>query len=212
MLRADEFSFSYPTMSDPALSDVSFELAAGEVLGVVGPVEARKTTLAMALAGFAPRHTGGTTGGDLSVAGRDPRDATDNAVAMVFEDYSAQLTQVRVVDEVIAPLVNRGVPREAATDRADRRAASPAGKGRGHYRSRRGLRLRGGRHGHRPRRQSGRHAGAGPRGVRPGQLGVAVVPSPAPPLAARLARRVGLDALTADEFVESFAPLREASR
>ncbi|MFB6281131.1 MAG: ABC transporter ATP-binding protein [Haloferacaceae archaeon] len=118
MIGADEFSFTYPTTDERALSGVSFEVNEGEVLGVVGPVEAGKTTLAMALASFAPQNTGGTTRGELTVAGRDPRDATDNAVAMVFEDYTAQLTQVRVIDEVIAPLINRGVPRAEATERA----------------------------------------------------------------------------------------------
>ncbi|RBI58706.1 hypothetical protein DMJ13_25515 [halophilic archaeon] len=118
MLRADEFSFTYPTKNDLALADVSFELDEGEVLGVVGPVEAGKTTLAMALASFAPQNTGGTTSGELSVAGRDPRQAKDNDVAMVFEDYSSQLTQVHVIDEVIAPLVNRGIPRAEAIEQA----------------------------------------------------------------------------------------------
>ncbi|MDZ7746959.1 MAG: ATP-binding cassette domain-containing protein [Halobacteriales archaeon] len=56
--------------------------------------------------------------GSLTVADRDPREAKDNRVAMVFEDYSAQLTQVQVIDEVIAPLVNRGVVRSEATERA----------------------------------------------------------------------------------------------
>lgn len=118
MLRAEEFTFTYPTQDEPALSELSFELEEGEVLGVVGPVEAGKTTLTMAFASFAPQNTGGTTGGELSVAGRDPREAGDNDVAMVFEDYAAQLTQVHAIDEVIAPLVNRGLPRAEAADRA----------------------------------------------------------------------------------------------
>lgn len=118
LIRADGFSFTYPTDDALALDDVSFHADEGEVLGVLGPVEAGKTTLAMALASFAPQNTGGTTSGDLSVAGRDPREATDNRVAMVFEDYDAQLTQVRVIDEVIAPFVNRGVPRGEAAERA----------------------------------------------------------------------------------------------
>jgi energy-coupling factor transport system ATP-binding protein len=118
MVTADEFSFTYPTTNEPAVADVSFQLDEGEVLGVVGPVEAGKTTLAMALASFAPQNTGGTTSGELSVAGRDPRHAQDNDVAMVFEDYAAQLTQVHVIDEVIAPLVNRGMPRAEAMERA----------------------------------------------------------------------------------------------
>jgi energy-coupling factor transport system ATP-binding protein len=118
-LRAEEFGFSYPTQDDMALEDLSFEAAPGEVLGVLGPVEAGKTTLAMALAGFAPDDTGGSTWGDLAVAGRDPRQAAADDVAMVFEDYAAQLTQVRVLDEVVAPLVNRGRPREAAVREAE---------------------------------------------------------------------------------------------
>lgn len=119
MISVDEFSFTYPTKNEPTLSDVSFRLDEGEVLGVVGPVEAGKTTLAMALSSFAPQNTGGTMSGDLSVAGRDPREVRDTEVAMVFEDYSSQLTQVHVIDEVIAPLVNRGVSRDDAFERAE---------------------------------------------------------------------------------------------
>ena len=118
MIRAEEFTFQYPTQETTALDGLSFEVDEGQVLGVVGPVEAGKTTLAMSLASFAPQNTGGSTDGTLSVAGRDPREAKDNRVAMAFEDYSAQLTQVRAIDEVIAPLVNRGVSRSEAAERA----------------------------------------------------------------------------------------------
>lgn len=117
-LSADEFTFQYPTADSPALRDVSFTVSQGEVLGLVGPVEAGKTSLAMAIAGFVPEITGGWTAGDLSIAGRDPRKADDNKVAMVFEDYASQLTQLRLIDEVIAPLTNAGANRAEATDRA----------------------------------------------------------------------------------------------
>jgi len=118
MIRADEFTFQYPTREEPALEGVSFEVDDGDVLGVLGPIEAGKTTLAMAISSFAPQNTGGITEGELTVAGRDPRQADDNAVAMVFEDYAAQLTQVRVLDEVVAPLVNRGLSRDNAVPKA----------------------------------------------------------------------------------------------
>ncbi|MFB6218546.1 MAG: ABC transporter ATP-binding protein, partial [Halobacteriaceae archaeon] len=118
MIDVADFTFQYPTADEPALSDISVSVEAGEVLGVVGPVEAGKTSLAMALSGFVPGVTGGWTDGDIAVAGRDPRDAEDNRTAMVFEDYSSQLTQLRLVDEVIAPLTNRGFSREKAHDRA----------------------------------------------------------------------------------------------
>lgn len=118
MLGADGFTFEYPTADTPALTDVSFSVDEGDVLGVVGPVEAGKTSLAMALSGFVPEITGGWTEGDLSVAGRDPRDADDNRVAMVFEDYSSQLTQLRLIDEVVAPLTSRGFSRAEAAIKA----------------------------------------------------------------------------------------------
>lgn len=117
-IHAEAFTFTYPTTTEPVLRDVSFDVPAGDVLGVLGPVEAGKTTLSMALSSFAPQNTGGVTEGSLAVAGRDSRERADNAVAMVFEDYDAQLTQVRVLDEVVAPLVNRGLPRTDAIPKA----------------------------------------------------------------------------------------------
>ncbi|MFB6146545.1 MAG: ABC transporter ATP-binding protein [Halobacteriaceae archaeon] len=119
MIRAEDISLQYPTRDENALDDLSFSVEEGEVLGVVGPVESGKTSLAMALAGLAPQVTGGALTGDLTVAGRDPREAdSDGRVGMVFEDYSAQLTQVRVIDEVLVPLLDRGFDREAALQRA----------------------------------------------------------------------------------------------
>lgn len=118
MIELDDFEFRYPTADEDALKGVSCTVDRGEVLGVVGPVEAGKTTLSMALAGFVPDITGGISGGSISVAGRDPRDASDTRAAMVFEDYSSQITQLRVIDEVVAPLVNTGTPRATARERA----------------------------------------------------------------------------------------------
>ncbi|MFB6198153.1 MAG: ABC transporter ATP-binding protein, partial [Halobacteriaceae archaeon] len=118
MINAKDFTFQYSSADEPALDEVSFTVDEGEVLGILGPVEAGKTTLSMALSGFVPEITGGWTHGELSVAGRDPREADDNRVAMVFEDYDSQLTQLRIIDEVVAPLTNSGYDHQEAIDRA----------------------------------------------------------------------------------------------
>ena len=122
MLRVEDFAFNYPGFKRKALNGVSFEAGRGEVLGVVGPVGAGKTTLSMALAGFVPRTTGGESSGVLEVAGMDPREVSGKKmsrhVGLVFENFAAQITQVKVLDEVMSPLLNRGVELQDARDRA----------------------------------------------------------------------------------------------
>lgn len=122
MVSASSLAFCYPGVEEKALAGISFDVGRGEVLGIVGQVGAGKTTLCMSLAGLVPRITGGDSTGDLEVAGVDPRKAPAvemaRRVGLVFEDYSAQLTQIRVLDEVMAPQLNRGVPRDEAETRA----------------------------------------------------------------------------------------------
>lgn len=122
MLEVEDLTFTYLGQDEPALAGVSFSVAAGGVLGVLGPVGAGKTTLCLCLAGLMPRVFGGRLSGMITVAGLNPRETRSEdyakAVGIVFEDYSAQLTQIRVLDEVAAPLQNWGVPPEEATDRA----------------------------------------------------------------------------------------------
>lgn len=119
MIHAEDLRLQYPTKNEPALDGVSFEAAEGEVLGVVGPTESGKTSIARAVAGFAPSVTGGTLDGELDVAGCDPRETDDaTRVGMVFEDYSSQLTQVHVLDEIVVPLLSQGYDRDAARAKA----------------------------------------------------------------------------------------------
>ncbi|MFV2086101.1 ABC transporter ATP-binding protein [Micromonospora sp. LOL_021] len=57
----------YKTMSRPALSDVTFTLDQGEVVGLLGPNGAGKTTLVKLLCGITSRSAGA-----LTVCGKDP--------------------------------------------------------------------------------------------------------------------------------------------
>jgi len=72
----------------PALIDVDFDLAAGEVHGLVGCNGAGKSTLMKVLAGVVPHYTG-----DVSLEGQpirlsSPRTALAHGVAMVYQELS----------------------------------------------------------------------------------------------------------------------------
>ncbi|MGQ9366391.1 ABC transporter ATP-binding protein [Azospirillum sp. ST 5-10] len=122
ILCADGLTFRYPATGRPAVDGVRFALKRGEVLGLLGPAGAGKTSLCLCLTGLAPRATGGDLAGSVRLDGIDPQTAPRDAVAgrmtFVAENVSAQLTQVRALDEVAAPLMNRGMARDEARARA----------------------------------------------------------------------------------------------
>ena len=107
-IRANGLSFSYRGAARAAFHDVSFELAPGACLLVVGPSGSGKSTLALAVAGLVPREIPGDLAGTLIV---------DGDVGMVFQDPASQLVMERVEDEVAFGLENRGWAREAMRGR-----------------------------------------------------------------------------------------------
>ncbi|WP_414622478.1 ABC transporter ATP-binding protein [Calothrix sp. CCY 0018] len=121
IVSAKNFTFNYPATEKATIEGISFEIKQGEVIGIIGPLAAGKTTLCMAIADFAPRIVGGDFEGSLRVdnrkLGSDNR-KQDRQVGMVFEDYSAQLVQIKVLDEVTTPLLNHGKSPEDANNRA----------------------------------------------------------------------------------------------
>jgi energy-coupling factor transporter ATP-binding protein EcfA2 len=121
IISAKGYALTYPGAVAPALNGVSFEIEDGEVVGIIGPMGAGKTTLCMAIAGFVPRILGGQAEGELTIA---PGERSGNRsgeqtypVGMVF-DHAGQLTQLKVLDEITTPLQNRGVPGSEADERA----------------------------------------------------------------------------------------------
>ena len=76
----DGVSFRYPTSPTDVLDDLSLEIRAGEITWLFGPLGAGCTTVLLVAAGLAPRHTGGSMDGTVSVLGHDPQ-ATEAVLA-----------------------------------------------------------------------------------------------------------------------------------
>jgi len=107
-------SYTYPGSSDPALSDVTLDIAEGEFVLVAGPSGSGKSTLLRCLNGLVPHFTGGTVQGDISVGRHQPLEEgpqrLSQIVGFVFQDPEAQFVVDRVEDEIAFALENAAVP------------------------------------------------------------------------------------------------------
>lgn len=114
IVGVDDFSFRYRSQPDEwALRDVSFEVAEGEFLGIVGRTGAGKTTLLSAMCGIIPHHQSGEIEGEIRVKDTPVPDYGSlynlaPTISMVRQDPDTQLFNLHVFDEVIWGLENLG--------------------------------------------------------------------------------------------------------
>ena len=112
----------------PVIQGLSFDLGAGETLGIVGESGCGKSMTALAIMGLVPEPGGRIAGGairlggeDLAGAGEDRlRAVRGNEISMVFQEPMTSLNPVFTVGEQIAETVrlHQGMDRRAALDRA----------------------------------------------------------------------------------------------
>lgn len=102
----------------PALTDVDLQVAAGEVLALLGPSGSGKSTLLHTVAGFQPPHAGEVWLKGRRVAspsGWEPPERRD--LAMVFQNY-ALWPHLSALDTVAYPARRRGENRSQARAQA----------------------------------------------------------------------------------------------
>ena len=113
VLELRSVAFRYPGAARPALDGIDLSIDAGEIVGVVGPNDAGKSTLCLVASGLAPASTGGDLTGRVEI---------DGEAGIVFQDPATQRSGVTgtVFEEVAVGPVNlgRAVPETIAAVRA----------------------------------------------------------------------------------------------
>lgn len=125
LIEVDQLTYTYPGKPTPALKEISFQVEAGQMVAIIGPNNAGKSTLCLALAGLIPALYNGQMLGTIRVAGRDMRQHTagqlTGQVGLVLQNPANQLSNMRytVYEEVAFGLENLGVPRSDMAARID---------------------------------------------------------------------------------------------
>ena len=114
----------------PVIDDLSFDLAPGETLSLVGESGCGKSMTALAIMGLIPSPPGRFTSGSISLLGEDLIRATNarmleirgNEVSMVFQEPMTSLNPVFTVGEQISETLRRhqGLTRRQAPAQTQR--------------------------------------------------------------------------------------------
>ncbi|HXR13289.1 MAG TPA: ATP-binding cassette domain-containing protein [Solirubrobacteraceae bacterium] len=111
-LELHAVTYSYPAASEPALRDLTLEIAEGEFVVLAGGSAAGKSTLLGVASGLVPHFHGGRFDGRAEVCGMDLRShgpaALAGEVGTLFQDPETQVVMGTVRAELAFPLENRG--------------------------------------------------------------------------------------------------------
>ena len=124
-LRLTGVRYQYPATPHRALDGVDLEVRAGEVLGLVGPNDAGKTTVCLVAAGLAPQSIGGRLEGRVELGGQATVDLRPHQLAQragsLFQNPATQLsgTVSTVWEEVAFGPRNLGLATEEIVERVD---------------------------------------------------------------------------------------------
>jgi energy-coupling factor transport system ATP-binding protein len=116
--------FTYPGGERPALAGVDLAVAPGELLAILGPSAAGKSTLCLTLNGLIPHFVKGSFEGQVLIHGLSTADRAVSRLArdvgLVFQDFEAQLFSTNVELEVAFGPENFAVPVEEIRRRVTR--------------------------------------------------------------------------------------------
>lgn len=120
-LEVKDLCWKYSGQEDTTLNGISFAIKENIFLGIVGPNEAGKTTLALALRGIIPGHFSGVLKGDILLFGNSIKQFSSvdlaQSIGLVFSDPDAQFTAMSVEEELAFGLENIGLSTQEISER-----------------------------------------------------------------------------------------------
>lgn len=125
MLTLDRVAYRYPGYARLVLQDIDLSLAEGEIVGLVGPNEAGKSTLCLVASGLAPASIGGKLEGTLTIDGEQmaglPTYALAARVALGFQNPNTQRSGIAstVFEEVAVGPMNLGLDVSETVERTN---------------------------------------------------------------------------------------------
>lgn len=113
-ISARGFGWRHASRKQPALQDLSFDIAPGETVLLLGESGAGKSTLLAAIAGVLGGDDEGDATGVITIDGSDARDLahTRGTVGMLLQDPDSQVIASRVGDDVAFGCENVGLSME----------------------------------------------------------------------------------------------------
>ncbi|WP_028925202.1 ABC transporter ATP-binding protein [Pseudonocardia acaciae] len=123
-IAVDGVTFRYRRAKTPALRGIDLHVSAGQFVAVVGPSQAGKSTLCLALNGLIPRSVPGKLSGEVRVGGRSTRKTSMKEMfteaAIVFQDFESQLFATSAALDVAFGPENLGLPHDRIVERVTR--------------------------------------------------------------------------------------------
>lgn len=128
MIDIQNLCFTYGARSVPILSDINFQVQAGEFVLITGQTGCGKSTLLKTLNGLIPHESGGRFSGRVLIDGQDTRTipvtALSETVGLVFQNPDDQIFSTQVKDEVAFVLENMGLDPATVSQRVSEALAA----------------------------------------------------------------------------------------
>ncbi|WP_300746910.1 ATP-binding cassette domain-containing protein, partial [uncultured Bilophila sp.] len=121
MIRFEKVTYTYPFRERPAVWDISFSVAPGEVVLCTGASGCGKSTLMRLANGLCPHYFRGRLEGCVRGGGASTADRSVSELALqagtLFQDPEQQFFALNVEDELAFAHEWRGLPAEAVAAR-----------------------------------------------------------------------------------------------